>query len=88
MIQLRLTPHFFHTLKRLFLALVVKDAYRRILERFWRLGNAMHRPHPIVFHRERFTGVRGRLQQDGVGGVDRDVVIKVVERGEEEAVIR
>ena len=48
----------------------------------------MHRPHPIVFHRERFTGVQGRLQQDGVGGVDRDVVVKVVERGEEEAVNR
>jgi hypothetical protein len=79
MIQFRPGPHRLHTLKRHLLPSLIKHMDRRILERCRRLGDTMHRPHAIVFNEKRFARLRGRLEKNGVGRVERDVVVKVVE---------
>ena len=87
MIQFRPAPHCLHTLKRHLLPSLIKRMHRRsILERRRRLWDTMHRLHPIVFNEKRFTGLRRRLEENGIGRVERDVVVKVVEWCQEEAV--
>lgn len=46
----------------------------------------MRRSHTIVLKGKRFARVRWRLEEDGIGRVNRDVVVKVVEWRQEEAV--
>lgn len=86
MIRLRFSPHRFHALKLHLLPTMIKDVHRRILEWRRRLRDTMHRPHAIVFKSERIARLLGRLEEDGVGRVYRDVLVKVVERCQEEAV--
>ena len=46
----------------------------------------MNGPYAIVLHDKRVAWHRRRLEEDRIRCVDGDVVVKVVERGEEEAV--
>lgn len=48
----------------------------------------MYGPYAIVLHDERVAWRRRRLEEDCIRCVDGDVVVKVVERGEEEAIRR
>ena len=45
----------------------------------------MYWPYPIVFHEDGVTGDSGQVHENGVGNVDGDIAVKVVERGKEEA---
>lgn len=86
MIQLRPTPHRFHALKSNLIPSAIKDVHRCVLERFRCLRDTMYRPHAIIVKGERLAGVRGCLEEDGVGRVDRNIVVKVVERCQDETV--